>query len=191
MINPPYAPLYERGVFSPPFNKGRLGGIIKVRMRELLKKLLQIEDSPERTALAFSIGIFLGFSPFLGLHTLTGLAVAFLFKLNRVAILLGVWSNTPWWIVPYYTVATWLGMWVIRFQMNWATLTEIFQLGKEKGFLTSEFWMRITSQWGLLLSFFIGSLILALLFSLIAYPLSLRGIKFYRSQKAKGREQRA
>jgi uncharacterized protein (DUF2062 family) len=157
-------------------------------MRDLLKKLLQIEDTPERTALAFSIGIFLGFSPFLGLHTLTGLAVAFLFKLNRVAMLLGVWSNTPWWLVPYYTLATWLGMWVVRFRIDWATLEGMFQLGKEKGFLTSEFWMQIASQWGLLASFLTGSMILALLLSLIAYPLSLRGIRFYRSHRAKGRE---
>jgi uncharacterized protein (DUF2062 family) len=161
-------------------------------MRELLKKLLRIEDTPERTALAFSIGIFLGFSPFLGLHTLTGLAIAFLFKLNRVAILLGVWSNTPWWLVPYYTLATWLGMWVVRFRIDSATLEGMFQLGKEKGFLTSEFWMQIASQWGLLGSFLTGSLILALLFSLTAYPLSLRGIKFYRSHKnVESREHRA
>jgi uncharacterized protein len=153
------------------------------RFKDLLKKLLQIEDTPERTALAFSIGIFLGFSPFLGLHTLTGLAIAFLFRLNRVAILVGVWTNTPWWLVPYYTLATWLGMWVVRFQIDWATLEGMFQLGKEKGFLTSEFWMQIASQWGLLGSFLTGSLILALLFSLIAYPLSLKGIRLYRSYK--------
>ena len=156
------------------------------RFKDLLKKLLQIEDTPERTALAFSIGIFLGFSPFLGLHTLTGLAVAFLFRLNRVAILVGVWTNTPWWLVPYYTFATWLGMWVVRFRIDWATLERIFQLGKEKGFLTSEFWMRIASQWELFVSFLTGSLILALLFSLIAYPLSLRGIRFYRSYQDAG-----
>lgn len=162
------------------------------RFRGLFKKLLQIEDTPERTALAFSIGIFLGFSPFLGLHTLTGLAIAFLFRLNRVAVLLGVWSNTPWWLVPYYTLATWVGMQVFQFRIDWATLERMFQLGKEKGFLTDEFWIQIASQWGLLASFLTGSLILALLLSLIAYPLSLRGIKFYRSHKNAGsREHRA
>jgi uncharacterized protein (DUF2062 family) len=156
------------------------------RFKDLLKRLLKIEDTPERTALAFSIGVFLGFSPFLGLHTLTGLAVAFVFKLNRVAILLGVWSNTPWWLVPFYTLATWLGMWVVQFRIDWSTLQEMFRFGKERGFLTSEFWMQIASQWGLLGSFLVGSMILALLLALIAYPLSLRGIRFYRSQKAKG-----
>ncbi len=130
-------------------------------MKDLIKKLLHIDDTPERTALAYSIGVFLAFSPFLGFHTLAGLAIAFLFGLNRVAILLGVWTNNPWWIVPYYVMATWAGMWVTGFQ--------------------------IASQWGFLLSFGIGSFILCTLLSFIAYPLSLKWIKFYRSQKKRDR----
>jgi hypothetical protein len=155
------------------------------RMKNLLKKLLHIEDTPERTALAFSIGIFLGFSPFLGFHTLTGLAIAFLFRLNRVAVLLGVWLNGPWWLVPYYTVATGLGMRVMNFRVEWATLKEIFRLGKDQGFVSSNFWGCIASQWDLFLSFMIGSLILAAFLSLVAYPLSLRWIKYYRLNKRK------
>jgi len=54
-------------------------------MKDLVKRLLHIEDTPERTAVAYSIGVFLGFSPFLGLHTLVGLAIAFLFGLRREA----------------------------------------------------------------------------------------------------------
>ena len=152
-------------------------------LKDLIKKLLHIEDTPERTALAFGIGIFLGFSPFLGFHTLSGLGIAFLFNLNRVAILLGVWSNTPWFIVPYYTIATWVGMWVTGFRIDSVALKEMFQWGMDQGFMRSDFWIRAATQWGLLLSFVIGSLILATLLSLIAYPLSLRWIKFYRSRK--------
>ena len=153
------------------------------RFKDLLQKLLHIKDTPERTALAYSIGIFLGYSPFLGFHTLLGLAIAFLCKLNRVAVLLGAWSNIPWWLVPYYMVATWIGMWVIGFQPENQSLKEMFQSGVEQGFLSSNFWTQVISQWGLLLSFMIGSLILAFLLSLIAYPLSLKWIKFYRSRK--------
>ena len=151
--------------------------------KDLLKKLLHIEDTPERTALAYSIGIFLGFSPFLGFHTLAGLVIAFLFGLNRVAILLGVWTNTPWWIVPYYVMATWVGMWVTRFSIDWATLKGIFQFGMDREFMSPDFWNRIASQGGLLLSFLIGSFILCTLLSLVAYPLSLKWIRFYRSRK--------
>jgi uncharacterized protein (DUF2062 family) len=152
-------------------------------MKDLVKKLLHIDDTPERTALAYSIGIFLGFSPFLGFHTLMGLVIAFLFGLNRVAILLGVWTNTPWWIVPYYMMATWVGMWVTGFWIDWATLKRIFQFGMDQEFMSLDFWSRITSQWGLLLSFGIGSLILCTLLSLVSYPLSLKWIRFYRLRK--------
>jgi uncharacterized protein (DUF2062 family) len=152
-------------------------------LKNLIKKLLHIEDTPERTALAYSIGIFLGFSPFLGFHTLAGLAAAFLLRLNRAAILLGVWSNTPWWIVPYYLIATWAGMWVTGFRIDLTTLEKIFQLGVDKGFAASDFWSRLASQQGLLVSFLIGSLILCTLLSFIAYPLSLKWIKFYRARK--------
>ena len=156
-------------------------------MKDLIKRLLHIEDTPERTALAYSIGIFLGFSPFVGLHTLVGLAIAFLFGLNRVAVLLGVWTNTPWWIVPFYVMATWIGMGVTGFRIDWATLKEIFQLGTDRGFLSSHFWGCVTSQWGLLLSFLIGSLILCTLLSVVAYPLSLKWIKFYRLRRGKAK----
>jgi uncharacterized protein (DUF2062 family) len=153
------------------------------QFKDLIKRLLHIEDTPERTALAYSIGVLLGFSPFLGFHTLMGLAIAFLFNLNRVAILLGVWSNMPWWTIPFYTMATWLGMWVTGFRVeNWNT-KEMFQIGIDHGFLSSDFWSRAGSQWNLLLSFLIGSQILATLLSVIVYPLSLRWIKFYRSHK--------
>jgi uncharacterized protein (DUF2062 family) len=154
-----------------------------LRLRDLIKKLLHIEDTPERTALAYAVGVFLGFSPLLGFHTLVGLAIAFLFRLNRVAILLGVWTNSPWWIVPYYVFATWIGMWVMGFWMDWTTLKEIFQLGKVQGFMSSDFWRQVSSQSDLVLSFLIGSLILCTFLSLIAYPLSLKFIRLYRSRK--------
>jgi uncharacterized protein len=155
------------------------------RIRDQVKKLLHINDTPERTALAYAIGIFLGFSPFLVLHTLAGLAIAFLFRLNRVAILLGIWSNTPWWIVPYYVIATWVGMRVTGFWVDWVTLREIFQLGVNRGFISSNFWSSIASQSGLLLSFGIGSLILCTILSLISYPLCLKWIRFYRSRRGR------
>ena len=104
------------------------------RVKDLLQRLLHIEDTPERTALAYSVGVFIGFSPFLGLHTIAGLLLAFLFRLNRVAVLLGVWSNTPWWLVPYYGVATWVGTRVIGVDLEAETLLALFHEGTQDGF---------------------------------------------------------
>lgn len=154
-----------------------------IRLKESIKKLLHIEDTPERTALAFSIGIFLGFSPFLGFHTLSGIAIAFLFGFNRVAILLGVWTNTPWGLLPYYTIATWLGTKIVGYQFDDFKFKEILNLGLNRGFFSIEFWNGIYSQKGLFISFHIGSLILSTFLALVAYPLSLRWIRAYRSRR--------
>lgn len=76
------------------------------RAHRWLEQLLHTHDTPRRTAAAYALGVFFGFSPFLGLHTILGLLFAFALNLNRVAVLLGIYSNLPWILPAYYTVAT-------------------------------------------------------------------------------------
>src|SRR5262249_55625303 len=83
--------------------------MVRRRVRRYLRRLLAIEDSPRRTALAFAIGVFLAFSPLLGLHTVLGLAIAFLFGLNRMALLVGLFVNNPWTLIPIYVFAGYIG----------------------------------------------------------------------------------
>src|ERR687888_1793472 len=79
------------------------------RLRRWLEQLLHTHDTPQRTAVAYALGVFFGFSPLLGLHTVLGLVFAFALNLNRVAVLLGIYSNLPWIIAPYYALATTAG----------------------------------------------------------------------------------
>ena len=46
-------------------------------VRRWLDTLLHIDDTPERTAAAFALGVFFGFSPFLGFHTMLAIVFAF------------------------------------------------------------------------------------------------------------------
>src|SRR4029450_11182615 len=64
-------------------------------LRAAFRRLLAIDDPPERTALAFSIGVFIAFSPFLGLHTIIATAIAFAFRFNKIAIYTGTFLNNP------------------------------------------------------------------------------------------------
>jgi uncharacterized protein (DUF2062 family) len=79
------------------------------RLRRLAQLVLQVEDSPTRVAAAFSLGLFIAFFPVLGTHTAIALAMAFAFRLNRVAILAGAWMNNPWTIAPMLTAGTLVG----------------------------------------------------------------------------------
>src|ERR1041384_6708054 len=63
--------------------------------RKNFRRLLSLDDPPERTALAFSIGVFIAFSPFLGLHTIMATLIAFIFRFNKIAIYSGTFINNP------------------------------------------------------------------------------------------------
>jgi uncharacterized protein len=142
-------------------------------IRRWLDRLLHIDDTPERTAAAFALGVFFGFSPFLGLHTLLGVLFAFLLNLNRVSVLLGVYSNLPWFLGPYYVVATMVGAQITGDRMPPGLrmqLRDLFELSLFHG----EFWHRL----GVVLtplgwSYVVGSTIGAVLLSAASYHLAL------------------
>ena len=79
-----------------------------------LSRLTALSDSPRRTAAAFALGVFLSFSPFVGLQILAGIGLSFLLRLNRMAIFVGLCTNLPWVMVPWYALTTALGAMLLR-----------------------------------------------------------------------------
>ena len=149
-------------------------------VRRWLDALLHVADTPERTAAAFALGVFFGFSPFLGLHTLLGVAFAFLLNFNRVAVLLGVYANLPWFLGPYYAVATMAGARITGhriprgFRMQ---LADLFELSLFHG----EFWNRLAVVLRpLVWPYAVGSTVGALLLAAAAYQLALAFVKSRR-----------
>jgi uncharacterized protein (DUF2062 family) len=134
-----------------------------------LDKLLHVHDTPKRTAAAFALGVFFGFSPFLGLHTVLGLGCAFVLGLNRVAVLVGIYSNLPWIIAAWYALTTAFGAWLLRSRLPHgfaAAMGEIFELS----LFQPDFWSRLLEIlrpffW----PYFVGSLIGAAVLSVVAY----------------------
>ena len=95
------------------------------RVRRWLGQLLHTHDTPQRTAAAYALGVLFGFSPLLGLHTVLGLVFAFALNLNRVAVLLGIYSNLPWILPAYYTLATVAGAAILRVKLQPGLLREL------------------------------------------------------------------
>jgi uncharacterized protein len=78
-------------------------------LRDKLRQVVGVKDSPRKIALSFGIGVFVGMSPLLGLHTILGIVLAWVLRLNKFVTIVGVYVTNPWTIVPIYTLATWLG----------------------------------------------------------------------------------
>ena len=146
--------------------------------RELARRwmgtLLHIDDSPERTAAAFALGVFFGFSPFLGFHTVLGLAFAFLLNFNRVAVLLGVYSNLPWFVAPYFAFTTMvIGAPITHHRIPLGFRQQVSDLF-EMSLLESDFWHRlVVILKPFLWPYLVGSLIGAGILAALAYPVAL------------------
>ena len=145
----------------------------KALIRRWLDTLLHVADTPERTAAAFALGVFFGFSPFLGFHTVLAILFAFLLNLNRVAVILGVYSNLPWIIAPYYALATRLGSQITGHRTPRGFLMQLRELFG-LSMLHGEFWHRLmTILKPLLWPYTVGSTIGALLLAAAAYQVAL------------------
>jgi len=153
--------------------------------RANFRRLLAIDDPPERTALAFSIGVFIAFSPFLGLHTITATLVAFIFRFNKIAIFAGTFLNNPFLtLVPIIIVSYALGALLLGEPLR--IPSEGIELIKNPRLLTGAYYRELFGHgWFLIKPFAIGSTILSLVCPLIAYPLTLSILRAHRRRKEK------
>ena len=74
--------------------------------RRIVARLAALGDSPGRTAAAFALGVFLSFSPLLGLQIAIGMAAALALRLSKVAVFVGLNANLPWIMIPWYVLTT-------------------------------------------------------------------------------------
>ena len=137
-----------------------------------LKRLVLEERSPNRLALAFCMGNFIAFSPFLGLHTVMVFACSWVFSLNlAVMFAASLAINNIWTLVPIYMTDYAFGYWLVH---------KVTYLG---AFVSNPSWMSFINTFfehklGLaepcIWSFLIGGNILGIMTSLLLYPIMKR-----------------
>ncbi len=76
---------------------------------ERMRNILKLNDSPHKLSAAFALGVFIAFSPWLGLHIVSCIVLAWLLRLNKVVVLTASFINNPWTVVPIYAFCLWLG----------------------------------------------------------------------------------
>jgi uncharacterized protein len=152
-------------------------------LRSTFRRLLALDDPPERTALAFSIGVFIAFSPFLGLHTILATTIAFLFRFNKVAIYAGTFINNPFLtLVPIIIASYAIGAFILNQPLR--IPTEGIELLRNPHLLTADYYRQLFREsWQIVWPFTIGAMVLSVVCSLIAYPVTLWLLKAHRRRK--------
>ena len=84
---------------SPPGRRdfGKRARILAIvlRLRDRFELMIGEHASAGRLGVAVGVGVLFGCTPFLGFQVLLAIAIATLFRLNRLAVLLGTQVSTP------------------------------------------------------------------------------------------------
>lgn len=154
-----------------------------IMIRAAFRRLLAIDDPPERTALAFSVGVFIGFSPLLGLHTILATLIALLFRFNKVAIYLGTYINNPFLTLVPIILASY-AMGAILLGQPLRMPPEGIELLKNPHLLTGDYYRRVfVHGWYIVEPFAIGATVLSVVCSAGAYPITLWALRSHRQRK--------
>lgn len=138
-------------------------------IRSLLRQVLHLQESPQRTALAFAIGVFIGFSPLYGLHTIMVFFFAWALRLNFLALMAGAFLNNPWTVVPILGATYWAGALLLgrsdspSFDWHDVSFSAIY-----------------AQVMPYAVPFFLGGFVLSFLGAALAYPLTYFVIAKYR-----------
>lgn len=79
-------------------------------VRDRIRTIFKLDSSPSQLAAAFALGVFIAFTPTIGLHTISCVLLAWMFRLSKLVVLTAAFINNPWTIVPMYGFCLWLGM---------------------------------------------------------------------------------
>jgi len=79
-------------------------------LREQFKTIIKLDDPPHKLAFAFALGVFIAFSPWIGLHIISCFFFAWLFRVSKLVVLTASFVNNPWTMVPIFGFSLWFGV---------------------------------------------------------------------------------
>jgi len=145
--------------------------LAKVSYRELLRRLFSLDDTPQKIALSFAVGVFISISPFFGFHTMMAIVLSILFGLNKVATITGSWLNNPWTTPIVYYVDYKIGAFILNdtrpFNLKPFTFEHYIHDGKY-------------AIWDI----FVGSVIFGIFMSILSYFVIKYFVEKYKGRNA-------
>lgn len=122
--------------------------VVRARLRELVGA----DEEPSRLAAAWALGVAISLSPLLGFHTGLALLLAFVFRLNKIDVLLGTLLINPWTLPPYFAAAVTVGVWITGVEVHRLTVPSAELLWSPYAWKEHASWLK-----PLLLAWFTGA----------------------------------
>lgn len=136
-----------------------------------LKKLIEKQLSPQKVAWSGAVGVYLAFSPFLGIQTILVFVLAFLLRANGPIVFTVLYTiNNPWTMIPIVLLDYFVGSWFLQLigldltmydpsWMEWLNAKLIPYIGPYLGVKKLSLW-----------TYLIGGHLIAIPLACVSYP---------------------
>jgi len=145
----------------------------KRALRLLYLRLLRLKGEPGEVAGGIAIGVFIGMTPTVPLHTVLAVLIAYLFRKSKLAAAMGVWVSNPLVLPFVYLLDYKLGRMITRttppsFAVSDFSVHKVIELG-----------------WRISFPLIIGGLSLGLICAIPSYIITRRLVILYREKRRK------
>jgi uncharacterized protein (DUF2062 family) len=105
----------------------------KHSFREFINNAKTLQGDPHYIAMGMAIGVFVGITPTIPLHTVIAVALAFVLRGSKPAAIIGVWFANPITIPLFYWASYEIGMFLlgesIPFDVKYESIGKLLELG--------------------------------------------------------------
>ncbi len=146
--------------------------------RFFVYRVLSLDDTPHRIALGVAIGVFVTWTPTIGLQMALTIALSALFRANKFVGVPFVWISNPLTIIPIYGPSYLLGCWLtgahfkglhvlsnaIHFQGGWVDKVNAW----------------FTATYHIFWELWVGSVVVATILGILTYFAVFRAVIVFR-----------
>ena len=156
------------------------------------RKLLQLDDTPESIALGAAVGMFIAWTPTVGIQMVMVFLVALVIPMNRLAAVIFIYISNPLTMIPLYYLSYLLGLQILGDQgMSYdeflVFFNEIQEVASRETFWTA---MKVFLEqlgYPVLKALTLGGTLIGILTAIPTYPLTLKWVKEYRNSRSKAK----
>lgn len=138
-------------------------------------KFLRLKGDPHSLALGTAIGIFIGITPTMPLHTILIVLATLATRSSTIAAILASFLVcNPITYVPQYYLSTIVGNALTPYELTWARIKEVLELLLQHPGLSQSMKIIASLGYDAVIVLLVGGVVLALPFAVLSYFLSFR-----------------
>ena len=147
------------------------------KLVRMFRSILLLQDTPHSIALGTAIGLFIAWTPTVGIHMILVVAICLVLRANKTASLVAVYVSNPLTMLPMYWIDYLLGALVLDKRFTYDDMRQLLDFHGWNGFKHA-LWTLCVELAG---PMWLGGLVLAMASAVPGYYLTRWGVVRFRS----------